>query len=318
MSAILRHDHSHVSEGCLDNIEAKSKNANQHRLAVIFILASTLINSTSGLLVRSLEAATDWQIVLYRGLTLSMAVTGFVLLQYRGATIKEIRRIGLWGFFGGLFYCFTLIGYVLALTHTTIANAVFTLSSIPFFTAVIAWLVLGERVDRVTAMAIALAFGGISLMVGDGIAAGTLFGTLMAIMTALCFACFVVVLRKGRATNMLPATAIGALLAALVAIFMVDGDFLITGRDLGICLVWGGIISTVGHILVVTGSRHIPGAELTLLILIEFIFTPLWVWLFMNEVPRSMTLIGGAVVLSAAGGRALLSMRHPQRLAGLP
>jgi len=303
-------------EGYLDDIEAKSKNANQHRLAVIFILASTLINSTSVLLVRSLEVATDWQIVLYRGLALSMGVTGLVFLQYRGATITEIRRIGLWGFLGGLFYCCTLIGYVLALTHTTVANAVFTLSTIPLFTAVIAWLVLGERVDRVTSIAIALAFGGISLMVGDGISAGTLFGSLMALMTALCFACFVVVLRKGRATNMLPATAIGALLAALVAIFMLDGDYVLTGRDLGICLVWGAIISSVGHVLIIAGSRHIPGAELTLLILLEFIFTPLWVWLLMNEVPGSMTLIGGAVVLSAAGGRALLGMRRTQRLAG--
>jgi len=288
--------------------------AKQHRLAVIFILASTVSNSSGGLLVRSLESATDWQIVLYRGLGLFMGVTGIMFITHRGAAITETRRIGLWGFFGGLFYCGTLIGYVLALTHTTVANAVFTLGAIPFFTAVIAWLLLGERVDRVTAVAIVLAFAGISLMVGDGVAAGTVFGSLMAIAAALCFACFVVVLRKGRAVNMLPATAIGALLAALVAIFMVKGDYLVTGRDLGICLIWGAIISSVGHLLVVTGSRHIQGAELTLLILPEFIFAPLWVWLFVNEVPGPMTLIGGAVVLLVAGGRALVTMRRSQRL----
>jgi len=301
----------------LGNIEAKDKKATQRRLAVIFVLASTVINSVGGLLVRSLEAATDWQVVLYRGSALAVAVTGFVFFQHRGATITEIRRIGLWGFCGGLFYCGTLIGYILALTHTTVANAVFTLGTIPFFTAVIAWLVLGERVDRVTAVAIALAIAGISLMVGDGVAAGTVFGSLMAIVAAFCFACFVVVLRKGRATNMLPATVIGALFAALVAVFMVDGDYLLTGRDLWICLIWGAIISSTGHILVVIGSRHIPGAELTLLILLEFIFAPLWVWLFVNEVPGPLTLIGGAVVLSAAGGRAFVTMRRPQRLASL-
>lgn len=295
----------------MENIEAKGKKATQRRLAVILILASTMTNSISGLLVRSLEAATDWQIVLYRGLAIAVGVTGLVFLQHRGATITEIRRIGLRGFVGGLFYCGTLIGYVLALTHTTVANAVFTLGTIPFFTAVIAWLILGERVDRVTAVAIVLAFAGISLIVGDGIAAGTVFGSLMAIMTAFCFACFVVFLRKGRAANMLPAVAIGALFAALVAVFMVDGDYLLTGRDLGICLIWGAIISSVGHLLIVIGSRHIPGAELTLLILPEFIFAPLWVWLFVNEVPGPMTLIGGAVVLSAAGGRALVTMRRP-------
>ena len=147
-----------------------------------------------------------------RGSTFCIPVTTCCMWAWRGTTWVVSSA-----FTSFKSDCGTSIGYVLAITHTTVANAVFTLGTIPFFTAVIAWLILGERVDRVTAVAIVLAFAGISLMVGDGVAAGTVFGSLMAIITAFCFACFVVVLRKGRAANMLPAVAIGALFAALVA-----------------------------------------------------------------------------------------------------
>ena len=274
------------------------------------MIFSAAINSTGGLLVRNLEAASEWQVVFWRGLALAVTITSIVFLQHRGAAFNEIRRIGLLGVIGGIFYCATIIGYVLSLIHTTVANTVFTMSAIPFFTALIAWFVLGERVSARTAIAMTVAFGGIALMVGDGIATDSVFGNVMALFAAVCFSCFVVVLRKGRAVNMLPATAVGALLAALIATFMVDGDYHVSGRDLAICLIWGGVVSSVAHFLVVAASRRLPGAGLTLIILLEFLLAPIWVWLFINEVPSVMTLIGGAVVLSAVSASALASMRQ--------
>lgn len=288
----------------------KSWNVHSPKLAMLMIVLSAIINSSGGILVRSLEAANEWQVVFWRGLALGAAIMGIMFFQHRWAAFNEIRRIGRLGFIGGVFYSGALICYLLALTHTTIANAVFTLSAIPFFTALIAWLVLGERVRARTAIAIAAALAGIALMVGDGIATGSVFGNVMALVAAVCFSCFVVVLRKGRAVNMLPATGVGALLAALIAAFMIDGDYLISGQDLAICLIWGGVISSVAHFLVVNASRCLSGAVLTLIILIEFVLSPIWVWLFVNEVPSAMTLIGGAVVLSAVAGHALASMRQ--------
>ena len=75
-----------------------------------------------------------------------------------------------------------------------------------------------------------------------------------------------------------------------------------------ICLTLGGIISCMGYVFFVIASRRLSNAELTLLTLIEFILGPIWVWMFINEVPNDLSLIGGAVVLSAVGGHALFSM----------
>ncbi len=269
------------------------------------MVACSAIMSLSGLLVRSLQNATDWQIVFWRGVGLAVAMTLLLLLEHKKETFNEMRRIGWLGVLGGVFFAGTIMGFVLALTHTTVANTVFTMSAIPFFTAIMAWLLLGERIKLLTRIAILVASIGIALMVGDGLARGSAFGNLMAILTAFAFACFVVVLRKGRSTNMLASLIVAALIASCVAVFMTSGDLSLSMHDLILCLVWGAVISGISYFLMVGASRHLQGAELTLLVLLEFILAPIWVFLFVDEVPGQMTLIGGSIVLASVAGHAL-------------
>ena len=280
-----------------------------HRQAVAMMIASSAIMSLSGLLVRNLQAAGDWQIVFWRSTALAVAMALLLIVEHRGATIKQMARIGWLGVLGGVFFAATIMGFVLALTHTTVANTVFTMSAIPFFTAIMAWLVLGERVDMMTGIAILTASAGIALMVGDGFATGSVFGNLMAIMTAFGFACFVVVLRKGRFVNMLPSLIVAALVSACVAVYMTKGNLVLSAHDLLLCVIWGAVISGGSYLLLVRSSRHLQGAELTLLVLLEFILAPIWVYLFVNEVPGRMTLIGGSVVLASVSIHALFASR---------
>lgn len=279
---------------------------NTHRIAIGMMIASSVVMSLSGLLVRNLEEAGDWQIIFWRGVALAVAMFVMLLLEYKGGTLQEIRRIGRLGILGGAFFAVTIVGFLLALTHTTVANTVFTMSAIPFFTAVMAWIVLGERINTATAIAIFIASAGITLMVGDGLARGSAFGNMMAILAALGFACFVVVLRKGRSVNMLPSIIVAALLSSLAGVYMTNGNLAVSNHDLLLCIIWGAIITGASYFLMVASSRHLRGAELTLLVLLEFILAPLWVYLFVNEVPGEMTLIGGAVVLASVSGHALV------------
>ncbi len=284
-----------------------------HRRAVAMMVVSAILNSTGGLLVRSIEAATDWQLIFWRGLALGGAITCIVFFQNGRETVLVFRQVGVLGIVAGMFYAGTVIFYILSITHTTVANTVFILSAIPFFTAIIAWVILGEQLSMATMATIAFALCGIAIMVNDGIAAGSIFGNLTAIIASICFACFVVALRKKRSINMLPATAIGSLIAMVVAAFMVSGELQISLHDLMICFAWGAIISSAGHFLVVSASRHLGGAELTLLLLIEFVLGPIWVWLLINEIPSEMTLVGGSIVLLAVAGHAMFAKRHFQK-----
>ncbi len=281
-----------------------------HQKAIAMMVASSGIMSLSGLLVRNLEAATDWQIVFWRSIGLAVAMAALLLFDYKGAAFRQMVRIGWLGILGGVFFAGTIMGFVLALTHTTVANTVFTMSAIPFFTAILAWMILGERVKPLTIAAILVASIGIALMVGDGFAQGSVFGNLMAIMTAFGFACFVVILRKGRFVNMLASLIVAALIAASVALYMTRGALLLSAHDLILCLIWGALISGGSYLLLVRASRHLQGAELTLLVLLEFILAPVWVFIFVNEVPAQMTLVGGGIVLVSVSVHALLANRR--------
>ncbi len=280
-------------------------------MATLLVLLIAVVNSVSGVMVRSVEQATDLQIVFYRSASLFIALSLIFLVQHRGGTLRALRRSAGWSLLGGLFLGGASTCLVVSMTNTTIANTTFVLSAIPFLTACLAWLFLGEAVRAGTWAAMALALLGIAIMVGDGIAVGTLFGNVMALASASLFSCFVVVLRRGRANDMLPATIIGSLTAALLSGVLSGGALSITSDDLMVCVFWGGLSSVI-HALFVFASRHVQGAELTLLILIEFVLAPVWVWLLFGEIPTALTLVGGALVLGAVGGRALAGMRARQ------
>lgn len=282
----------------------------RYRLAVVTVLASSLITSWGGLIMRSLEAADTWQVILYRGVGLWVMLTLIVVVQSRGRLIPEFQRIGRWGLLGAVFLSGTQFSYIVALSYTTVANTLFLLAATPFITAILGWLLLRERVHRSTLIAIIVAFLGIGVLVSGGLTPGTMLGNASAFGTALGFAFTVVILRWGRTANMIPMVVLAGLLTSFSAFWASGGDVELSLHDAALCLFWGGGTSALGYVMFLFGSRHVTGAELTLLVMIEVILGPLWVWLFVNEVPAPETLIGGAIILVAVAGRALMALRQ--------
>lgn len=271
---------------------------------MLLVLLSAVALSFNGLIFRYLAEATAWQVSFYRSGALAVAMSGLFLLRHRGRWRIELRRSRRSALIAGPMLGVAGVCFLQSLSLTTVANTMFTLSSVPLFAAVFAWIVLGERVGRATWMAIAVAMAGIGLMVFDGFDSGALAGNLLALATAVMFACFVVALRHGRHVDMLPAVAFGALVSMAIGGVMAQGlDTLL--RDILICIAWGGLLSCFAHSIFTFASRHVPAAELTLLAMVEMVMGPLWVWLAFGETPTAYTLMGGAVVASAIGGWAL-------------
>lgn len=281
----------------------------KYRFALCYILLSATLNSFGGLFVRSVESASIYQVIFYRSLALSVSVTIVLLLIHRRDAIKEFLSIGSWGFAGGLLYCDATIFFVLSLSHTTIANTLFVLSAVPFFTALLGWIFIREAVALVTWCAMLVAAAGIAIMLGDGWLTGQVFGNVLAIASAFCFSGFIVVLRAKRATDMMPTICVGSAIAALGGASMTRFDFAVVPGDLLLCVVWGAVFSCLALFLFISGSRHVRGADLSVLVLIEYILGPIWVWLAIGEVPSSLTLVGGSLVLAAVLGRALIGLR---------
>jgi drug/metabolite transporter (DMT)-like permease len=275
-----------------------------YRRGVLLVLCSALTLSLNGLIFRLIDDATAWQVLFYRSAALAVAMTCLFALRHRHRTVAEFRRAGRSALLAGPVLGVAGVCFIQALDHTTVANTLFTASSVPLFAAVFAWVFLGERVGRATWIAIGVALCGIGVMVLEGLGGGTLLGNLLALATAVLFASFVVTLRAMRHVDMLAAVIVSALVSSAIGGFMA-ADFVISTRDLLMLLAWGGLLSCLGHSLFTAASRHVPAADLTLLGMSEMIIGPLWVWLAIDETPAGLSLLGGAIVASALIGWSL-------------
>lgn len=276
---------------------------------MLLVVLSALLLSFNGLIFRQLAEATAWQVIFYRSGALAVAMFCLFVMRHRRRWRIEWRRSQRSALVAGPMLGLAGVCFILSLSLTTVANTLFTLSSVPLFSAVLAWVVLGERVRRATWIAMGVAMSGIGLMVYDGIGGGVLAGNLLALATAVLFAAYVVTLRHGRHVDMLPSVCIGALVSATIGGVMA-GSLDAPLRDILIILAWGALLSSFGHSMFTFASRHVPAAELTLLAMVEMVVGPIWVWLALGETPTAYTLMGGAVVAAAIGGWVLSGDRQ--------
>lgn len=279
------------------------------RSAGLVLLAGTCW-STGGVLVRLVDEADARQIVLWRSLFIGLFVASVLLLRRCGDLLGGLRAVGWNGVLGGLCLAGAFVGFVEALTRTTVANAVFLLAAQPLLAALFARLLLGERVSRTTWLAMLTAAAGIAVMMAPGLRFGDVAGSLMALGAALGFALFSVSLRRGRHGDTTPSILYAALFSATGCALLLASSggiesLLIPPWDLLLCAVMGIGQIGCGMLAFAAGSRHLTAAELGLLALSEVVLGPVWAWLALGEIPASSTLMGGALVLAAAAAQAI-------------
>lgn len=289
---------------------AEHVDTNQRRaFAMALMVISSVGISFGGLILRNIDDADVWQINFYRSAALVGTVLLIMLFRYRGETVKKVHQIGRPGLVAGAMLAGAGVAFLQAITHTTVANTLFTLSAIPFLSAALAWLFLRESIQRSTLLTMIAAAAGVAVMMAEGVGSGSLYGNAMALVTALLFSSYAIIVRRNRAIDMLPALMVSGVLIILVAGILRWDDLGISLHDLLLCLLLGGGLSGVANALFIAASRHLVAAELTLFMLLEFALGPIWVWIFINEVPTEWTILGGAIVILAVILRALFQLR---------
>ena len=283
-------------------------NRDMRQLAILLMIASSVVISFSGLVVRLLEAG-PLVMNFYRALFLMGAILVLLFLRYRGAAIVRVIGVGWPGLMAGAMLAGAGITFLQSMTHTTVANTLFVLGGIPFVTAGLAWIFLKEKPSRPTLVTMIIAFFGIVIMIGEGFTIGSVYGNLMALMTTFFFSIYAVIVRFNRQVDMVPAILISTVLIMAMTGLTQRGELPISKNDLWLCLLWGGVMSGFTSASFIVASRHIVAAELTIFMLLEFALGPVWVWLFVNEIPSKWTLAGGALVIVAVLGRSILELR---------
>lgn len=282
--------------------------------AMILILLGAVGMSLAALCVRLLDQADGFQILTYRSITLAAMVALMACLRRRLGLLAFLRTLDRSDVLIGCILSLAFATYVFALLNTSVASALFILASAPLFAALLAWVWLGERPRPLACATIVLAVIGIALMAGEGISLGQSLGNGYALVSAALFALMLVTARASGKEDVLGGTFLGGvfacLLAAVCALSIGDG-LAVSGYDLLICAIMGAFTIGIGIGLVTWGAPYAPAAEVSLLVLLESVLSPLWVWGFLGEAMTPRELTGGAIVLGAVATLALAASRRP-------
>ncbi len=277
--------------------------------AMVLMLIGSIVISFAGLAIRNIETTDNWQINFYRSIAFALAISVVLLFRYGKTASQQLKGVGLQGVLAATFLACASISFLQAVTSTTVAATTFTLSSIPFLTAIMAWLFLGERISKPTILTIFIALVGISLMFFQGLGSSTIYGNFMALLCAVGFSSYAIMIRRNIKSEMMPTLILSNLIIMFVALIYTWDDLLISWNDFIFCFILGGFLSATVNTLFLIAAKHLFAAELTLFMLVEFTLGPLWVWIFISETPSSWTLFGGSIVILAVLVRTVSELR---------
>ena len=264
----------------------------------ILLLFGGFCLSWGGFIIRSFEEASIWQILFLRSFFFLLALIAFLLVTYKKNTLNIIKESGIPGLLGGFVLSFSFVAFVVAMSNTTVANVVFIISTQTMFLAIFGYFYLKEKVSLIGLISIFLAMSGIFIMIGDSISGGSLFGNLVALAIPINFAILVMVIRKNTKVDMVPAIFYSGIFSLIYGFFLAE-SFEFTKHDLWMGFLLGVPQLAVSFICITIGSRTVESATVGLLMLMETLCAPLWVWLFLNEIPPISVFIGGTVIISA-------------------
>lgn len=287
--------------------------ASAYRRGAFFVLLTTLLWSTGGVVVRSVESASAWHILLYRSLGLMPALLVIIAIASRGRIIAAFKAAGWPGVLGGMALVASSTGAIVSMKETTIANATLIWGTSPFWTALLAWIFLGEKVRRATLLVLPVAALGLGIMVSGDLGSGRLTGNLWALLCAMGFGFFNVALRWRHGVDMTPAVFISGFLTVLLTLGVIGamGDPIwVPPRDAALAFSLGILQIGLGLYFYTLGAKHLPAVDLALLTLLEALFAPTWVYLLFNETIGMPTFIGGAILMAAIVANAVSGIRR--------
>ncbi len=277
--------------------------------------AKGLLITSIGVLIMSLESlfikfTTISPIVFsfYLGIFMFCS-TAFTLFAKQRDVVRNIFHNS----FVILFICATLMGisnifFISAIKSTTVANVVIIFSTAALFSAFFTYLFYKEKIGKNIYVASFFMFIGLFIIFNDKLEVGNIKGNLFALVCTILFAISFVLLARHKEVSRVALTAVSGIILSTITFFLSD-SISIDLRTLGIVMAMGLLITPISRVMIGNGTKYINASEVSLLMIIETIMAPVWVWLFLNEVPSSYTFIGGSVILLTLIVNSLYTMR---------
>ena len=267
-----------------------------HQKGLLLTFVAVLILSPDALLVRLIRCDV-WTLLFWRCLLTATMMSLFLLVRYRGRFFHSFYATGRTGVLSALIITFGSLLFINSLKQTTAANTLIILAATPIVSSLFSWLFLREAIPLRTKIAIFTCFGGILLIFSGSLGRGLLIGDLLALGATIMWGSNIVVIRSGKDVNMIPANVLGNLIVVVVVLLLGAQPLAVTTGEAELLLLLGGIILPISFAMITLSPRYLQAPEVSLILLIETILGPIWVWLALGEVPHTKTLIAGALIL---------------------
>jgi drug/metabolite transporter (DMT)-like permease len=286
---------------------------NQRHLGLAVVAIAVVSWSSAGLFTRILSVDVP-NILFWRGIFGALGL--FAVVAWLPATggLHGFRKLGSAGFAYAIITAVSMLFFVSALRHTSVAHVAIITAIVPFTAAYLGWLALKEVPTLAALIASGVALFGVILMVGlhqDG----HWFGDSLAIIMAVCMATMILISRKHPHIPALQATCLASLLSALLVIPAISFAPL-NVFEFGTLVAFSIVNQVIGFGLFALGARWLPPTQTALLTALEAPLAPLWVWIVLSEKPGSATIVGGILVMIAVIGHVLWEGRHMASASG--
>ena len=229
----------------------------------------------------------------------------FQISNIKNAFNKTFLVLLLCAFLMGLSNIF----FITAIKITTVANVVIIFSTAALFSALFAYLFYKEKITKNIVISSIFIFFGLFIIFNDKLEIGSLKGNLFALFCTALFSVAFVLLSKYKDINRTILTAFAGLFLSFFALFFCE-KLIIDFKTLIIVMVMGLLISPISRVLMGNGTKYISASEATLLMIIETVMAPIWVWIFLNEVPSFYTFIGGGLIIITLIANSVYNLRY--------
>ena len=289
-------------------------NENKQVKGLILTSIGVLAIVPDSILIRLIQAdiltITFWR-ALIPGLIISLGV----MIFYRKPTISFLKAPKLSGLIFIISHSFGTLFFVIAIELTSIASALFIISTSPIFAAIISRVFLNEKITYRMIFTIFGALIGIGVISLGSINSESIFaiGDIAALGAAMCLAISLTAARSASNFSMIPAVGVSSLLTSLCIFYFIE-PFNLLYSDWVFILILGMIFVPIATCLIATGPRYITSAEVSLLLLLEATLAPILAWFILSEFPGFETILGGVIVISVLVFSNIIALRQSKKI----
>lgn len=269
------------------------------KTAILFLIISASLWSTSGILLKIL----DWQpLAVLAGRSF---FSGLVFLAYLRYVPLRFSR---WQWIAAICSVATQLLYISSIKMTSAANAIFLQYTAPIYIIFLGYLFLREKPSRADWVAMLVIFAGLGLFFGDSLSIDGFWGNILALVSGMTMALMTVAMRAQKDGSPAESFFLANLIGLAVGGYALFQQPWSAGNLAGIAYL--GIFQIgLAFLLYSLAIKVIPALETTLIGTLEPILNPLWVFLFIGETPGPLALLGALVVLGGVVISSIASAR---------